>query len=520
MKKVISILMCVLLIASAFSVLSVSASAATPTDVMYVKSSVATNGKITYDVYLKKNVSIIGAIVKVVYDPEVLKPVSAGAHGAASSLNGIFVEGPVADADNAYSIAFVAMDTIKIGNADKAFMTISFEVVDKSYPKTDVSFYCVEFNTPDTSKKIEKNDANPPLIAKLNTVTLRPTMYKGVSQAENGNKIEWNATPGATGYTVYKHNGSAWVVVKKTTELSYTDTAAAINKTEKYAVRAYNASGADSSFTAITAKFGLGTPVVTLKGIYGGVQIKWNKIEGAGRYGVYRQYKGTGKWVRIATVSSDKLTYTDTAAISCRNIYYTVRAEVSLDGATWKNGSFKGVLISYVGVPRVTSVANGSSGVVVKWGKVANATGYKVYRRTSTSGWQYLGSTTGTAWADKTPKSGVTYRYTVRATKGSYISNFESGKAITYVAAPKISKLQSVSNGISVSWASVGGAKSYKVYRQGPGYSGWKYMGTVTAAKFTDTKTVKGQTYKYTVRAVASNGTISTFLSGSSITRK
>ena len=72
----------------------------------------------------------------------------------------------------------------------------------------------------------------------------------------------------------------------------------------------------------------------------------------------------------------------------------------------------------------------------VYWDRVENAESYIVYRRVynaSTkkwSSWQNIGSQKTTRYKDKTAKSGVTYKYTVRAVNGDYKSSYKASSSV------------------------------------------------------------------------------------------
>ncbi len=593
MKKALSLVLCLIMIASVFTAATVSVSAASPADVMYVNSTGFVNGKVTYNISLRKNISLVGTIVKVVYDPAVLKPVSGGAHSSAANANGIFVADKVKGTSNQYSLAFVSMDTYNVGNADKAFMTVTFECIDKTYPQTSVSFYCVEFNTTDTSKRIEKNDSNPPLISKITSSTLNKISYVGVYSYEKGLRIEWKATPGATGYKVFKYNGSSYVQIGTTKGLTYDDPNVSANSTGKYIVRAYNSysdydsaaraaitgyyvkptdkvavsiqpasvkvgwytvagatsyrvyrrvinsDGSRSGWTFLAtvpagkvnyydsnalksgtyyeytvraytangasavcryaALYYYAAPKVTVKAVTGGVQVSWNAVSGAKSYNVYRMYNGDKHWTYIKTVPAGTLSYTDKAVVSGRNVFYTVRT-VGQSGAS----SYQSVKISYVGIPHLTSVANTYSGIQVKWNKVANATGYRVYRRASgEKSWTYLTTTKNVYYNDSNVKNGVYYKYTVRTVFYSMLSDFEAGLLTKCVATPKLTSISNTTAGINVKWGAVGGATEYRVYRRASGETSWTYMGAVKTNQFTDKNVKRGVYYRYTVKAVS-----------------
>ncbi len=588
MKKALSLVLSLVMLLSVFSCLGIAVSAAEPADVMYVKSNGVADGKLTYDLYLKKNISLVGTIIKVIYDPAVLKPVSGGAHSSASSVNGIFVADTVKGSNNAYSMAFVSMDSYNVGSVDKAFMTVSFEVINKNYPKADVKFYCVEFNTTDTSKKLEKNDSNPPLIQSFSESTMNKITYVGAYSIEKGLRVEWKATAGATGYNVYK-NGTK---IGSTTKLYYDDTTVSANTSATYTVRAYNASGEDSAAANISGYFVKPTdkvavsiqpdgvkvgwylvngatsyriyrrvinpdntrsgwtylysagdkqttyidkkdlksntyyeytvrayaekgasavcrfaalryypaPAVSAKAVSGGVQVSWNSISGAQKYNIYRMYNGAKSWSYIATVTADQLSYVDKAAISGRNIFYTVKA-VGNNGMS----AYVATKLSYVAIPQITAASNVPGGVQIKWNKIANATGFRIYRRAAGEKyWTYIATVNGNAvsYTDKNVKSGTYYKYTVRTVFYKIFSGFESGRLVRYIATPKLTSIKNDSAGVTIKWNSVTAATQYRVYRRGAGQKYWTYLGTVNGTQYTDKNVVRGNYYRYTVRAV------------------
>ncbi|MCC8182948.1 MAG: fibronectin type III domain-containing protein, partial [Clostridiales bacterium] len=108
----------------------------------------------------------------------------------------------------------------------------------------------------------------------------------------------------------------------------------------------------------------LDTPTVSLSNAASGVKVSWDAVNGAEGYYIYRKTSGSS-WKRIDTLSSDTLSYTDTAVStsSGTTYYYTVCAyagSVISDYVT--NCS-----ILFLAQPSV-SLANTSTGVKVSWG--------------------------------------------------------------------------------------------------------------------------------------------------------
>ena len=70
-----------------------------------------------------------------------------------------------------------------------------------------------------------------------------------------------------------------------------------------------------------------------------------------------------------------------------------------------------------------------------------------------------------------------------------------------------LSSAKAVSGGIQVTWQKAAGAATYNVYRKGPGDTYWKVVSVKqSGTSYTDKNVTAGNTYKYTVRGVASDG--------------
>ncbi len=273
----------------------------------------------------------------------------------------------------------------------------------------------------------------------------------------------------------------------------------------------------------------LATPVATVKNSATGVKVTWKAIDGATSYKVYRKTYSTktkkyGSWKTCGTVKSTS--YVDTNAKSGTKYIYTVKA---FNGDT-KSGIKNSSSILFLAQPTV-KIANASTGVKVKWNKITGATGYKVYRAEYVNGkwtgWKSVktidkGSTV--SWTDKSAKSGVKYKYTVKAVNGKTGSTYKSSSSLLYLAQPKTT-VKAVSDGVKVSWTQITGATSYKIYRseyntKTKKWSSWKSIKTAksTSKSYTDKTAKKGVKYRYTVKAVKGK-TASTYKASGSVKR-
>ncbi len=230
-----------------------------------------------------------------------------------------------------------------------------------------------------------------------------------------------------------------------------------------------------------------------------GPVIYWNDVDKADYYKIYALVDG--KWTFVAIVNADEQNkYVDTKAVSGKTYTYSVSAvNGTLEGAYNKNG----LTILFLDDPALKSIGNARTGVKVTWGKIKGATSYNVYRRTASSGWSLIKNVKTTSYVDTTAKSGVAYIYTVRARNGSTLSSYyANGINILFLGTPDVKSATAATNGVTVKWAKVSGAKVYRVYRK-TGNGEWELLAKVSgsASSFKDKTAKSGKVYTYTVRA-------------------
>ncbi|MDD5169025.1 MAG: OmpA family protein [Syntrophales bacterium] len=152
----------------------------------------------------------------------------------------------------------------------------------------------------------------------------------------------------------------------------------------------------------------------------------------------------------------------------------------------------------------LTATTASESQIDVSWKSVENAASYRVYRDGT-----FLTSSTSSPLADKYLKASTQYCYTVSAVgadgRESILSNKDCAttlaQAVAPVSAPADITATSVSeNQNNVTWKEVGGAGSYKIYRDG------LYL-TSSKTPFLSDSGLKADTrYCYTVTAVDKAG--------------
>ena len=329
------------------------------------------------------------------------------------------------------------------------------------------------------------------------------------ANASTGITVKWGKVTGASGYYVYRKTGTgSWsriAEIKSGSTVSYTDKTAKAGTTYTYTVKAYSGSYTSSYNNTGKTMKRLTTPALSSStNASTGITVKWGKVTGASGYYVYRK-SGTGSWSKITTITSGStVSYTDKTAKAGTTYTYTVKA---YSGSYTSSYNDAGKTMKRLTTPALSSAANASTGITVKWGKVTGASGYYVYRKTGTGSWSKIatiksGSTV--SYTDKSAKAGTTYTYTVRAYSGNYVSSYSaSGKSAKRVVKPTITSISNVTAGVLIRWNEVAEADGYYVYRK-TGTGGWQQIGTVknvSTVAFTDVGVKKGTTYYYTIKA-------------------
>ncbi len=251
-----------------------------------------------------------------------------------------------------------------------------------------------------------------------------------VTNTASGVKVTWSASTGASKYIVYRKTydaktkkWSGWKnIAGDVTTTSYVDKSAKSGTYYLYTVKATNAAGNSGYNTSGIKTYFLSMPKVTTANANAGVTVKWTKATGATGYIIYR--KTTGGWTRVATVKgSGTVSYTDKTAKAGTTYRYTVKAYYSSYYSAYNTS---GVAVRRLTTPTLKSATSAKAGITFTWNKVTGATGYIVYRKTGSGGWQKIATVKSNTYLDKSAKKGVTYTYTVKAYYGTSTSNYNT----------------------------------------------------------------------------------------------
>ena len=321
--------------------------------------------------------------------------------------------------------------------------------------------------------------------------------------------LKWGEDDNAIGYVVYRANYKdgdyfEWATVDGT---KFVDTKAEVGKTYYYFVYALDLNKhmvSQSAIKSITCDCARPVVSITTNASSGKPSLKWNAVDGAAKYEVYRATSKNGTYTKMYTTTSTS--YTNSTAVPGTTYYYKVKA---ICGKSSYGNSAYSVVKSITcdcARPTVTVKCNENTGKpVLSWKAVDGASKYYIYR--STDGgktYKYWDSTSKTSYTNSGAEAGKTYYYKVKAVcgKSSYGNSAQSlAKSIVCDCAKPVLSITAVNGKPKLSWNAVDGATKYWVYRSTDGKN-FKYYDTTTKLSYTNMSTTAGTTYYYKLKAV------------------
>ncbi len=236
--------------------------------------------------------------------------------------------------------------------------------------------------------------------------------------------------------------------------------------------------------------------------VEGGIYFKWDAVDTATYYRVYRKVPG-GSWVFLTNVTNTY--YLDTKAENGKEYIYTVRA---CKGSVF-SAYYEGNPVKFLRQVKFKSIVNNNTNLVVSWNKNDAADGYYLYRQAGNGNWLRIADITDkntTSYTDNDVKSGTNYRYRIRTFSGATVSSYDvNGIGTRFLKAPVIKGTANVIDGISFTWEAVEGSTGYRIYRRASGEKYWTYLETVTDTTYIDSNVKSGVYYRYTARSVYEN---------------
>ena len=345
--------------------------------------------------------------------------------------------------------------------------------------------------------------------------------------------LTWTVVPGATTYNLYRGTGSgtetsyrvgippASIPPASGGTTSFTDTGINNQSSYYYQLTAVGPGG-ESAKSAEVSDSALAAPAtVTVHAGDSQISIAWAAAPGATSYNLYRSFgigtAGSGQETLCKSgLTSASSPYSDTGLENGQTYYYQVTA---VRPGTESDTSPEVSATTQPPPPLAPtglSATAGNGQVTLSWTAAANAASYTVYRATSSGAEAAPAVTsgvTGISYTDTGLANGIAQYYVVTASDagGESAWSVEAHATPSGACATPTGLMAFPAHGkVSLSWNSVAGAASYKVYRSN-GNSPFTTTSTFSVSKtanasvgYVDTtaSTTDGITYYYEVTSV------------------
>jgi fibronectin type 3 domain-containing protein len=318
-------------------------------------------------------------------------------------------------------------------------------------------------------------------------------------------QITWGSVTGATYYKVYRStDDSAYAYINDSSTTSYTNAGLNGNTRYYYKVSAYGAGGEGALSTSTSAMTLPNTPAeVSASPVSSSsIQITWNTVDGASYYKVYRS-TSDGDYTFIN--DSSTASYTDTSLSSNTRYYYKVSAYGS--GGESALSAFTSALTVPDAPTGLSVSALSSSSIQITWDAITGTSYYKVYRSTYDGDYVFIDNSSAASYTDTGLSASTRYYYKVSAYSAAGESALSSSASTQPVpGVPAGVSLSPLSGAIQVTWNTVSGASSYKVYLSTGTTPPTEASYTVTGLSTTITGLTNDTPYYVWVQAVNMGG--------------
>lgn len=251
----------------------------------------------------------------------------------------------------------------------------------------------------------------------IGTPMTAPAAPMSLAASANSSQValSWTASVGSgtITYTVYRSttSGSGYTqLATNVSTTSYTDSSATNGTTYYYAVKATNLGGT-SSYSNEANATSLAVPTsASATGTTSQVSLTWSSVTGATSYNVYRSTI-SGNYVAVTPFTSATNGYTDSTVTNGTTYYYVVTA---VKGSSESNQSSE-VSSKPLVAPAGLSATAATTSITLNWTAVTGATGYTIYRSTTSGSYGAALSTSATnSYTDTSVSTGVAYYYVVK----------------------------------------------------------------------------------------------------------
>lgn len=293
--------------------------------------------------------------------------------------------------------------------------------------------------------------------------------------------ISWSAVANATGYYIYRSKTTdldSFTVIDSTSSTGYNDSVPTADN-YYYAIAAYDTLGrvSQKSSYAYGYLLRLSTPSISSisKGTYYNyILLNWGSVTGADGYYIYRSDNGSNDPYELID-STDTTVYKDSSITDTIFYYYKIAAYTSTGKVSPQSSPDYGYLKRFSFPTNiVASQYDYKNKITLSWDMVPAATGYNVYRSTSSSGvYDQIATVSTNSYEDKALDTCNYYYYKVSSLKG-VSETLKSAYVIGYrLGPPSNFSVKGYSGYITLSWSSINSTKveGYYIYRSPDGNS-------------------------------------------------
>jgi fibronectin type 3 domain-containing protein len=235
------------------------------------------------------------------------------------------------------------------------------------------------------------------------------------------------------------------------------------------------------------------------------VTLIWGPSAGATGYNVYRSATSGGPYALLGSPAGGATSYIDHYWPPDGTFYYVVTAVNSIGESGYSN-EVSGPPLAPTGL--IATAGDGQ--VALSWSPSAGATGYAVYRSTTSGGpYAFIDVFGGTTYNDGALSSEVAYFYVVTAMNVNGESVYSNEASATLIPPPAPTGLAATPGNyqVALSWSPSAGATSYNVYRSTTSGGPYTLIEGIGGTAYTDGNgLLDGTTYYYVVTATNRNG--------------
>jgi len=335
------------------------------------------------------------------------------------------------------------------------------------------------------------------------------------NNAEGKPTLKWTAVDGAASYQVYratKENGT-YSKVFTTTGTTYTHASAEVGSTYYYKLKVVLESGTEVftdvvTNTCLAPEEEIVIELVTGNNADGKPTLKWNAIEGAESYAVYRSTTEGGTYAKVFTTAGT--TYTHVSATAGKSYFYKLKV-------TMDDGSeiYSDVVTNTCVIPEakfvITTGNNAEGKPTLKWNVIEGAASYEVHRSTTENGtYQKVFATTGTTYTHVSATAGRSYYYKLKVILNDGSEEFSQIVTNTCLIPDAMFNITAGHNADgkpTLKWTAIAGAESYDVYRSVEEDGLYQKVFTTAGTTYTHVSATPGNTYYYKLKVTLADGT-------------